>query len=193
MTRTAAVNMTAMAAALRGQDGEPTSILANSSRRLSSSKFGKTARMAGSPSSNMPHNSNVDSCGTVGYRETEDNMEDEDDELAGDSAITEGYAPATVSTSTKNRLRRASEGAHLSKDSKRVVSGELRCEKCGKGYKHSSCLTKHLLVYLGSTVLHFSPSLHAFYNTHRQPQNITSSCPLTLAYCDLLMTQSERY
>lgn len=45
-------------------------------------------------------------------------------------------------TSTKNRNRRASEGSYLVKGSSK--KGELRCDTCGKGYKHSSCLTKHL-------------------------------------------------
>jgi hypothetical protein len=46
---------------------------------------------------------------------------------------------------SKSRARRASEGSRLTKgDGKRISGSELRCEKCGKGYKHSSCLTKHL-------------------------------------------------
>ncbi|KAI9708004.1 MAG: hypothetical protein M1820_004423 [Bogoriella megaspora] len=46
---------------------------------------------------------------------------------------------------TKTQRRRASEGARLVKgESKRMASGELKCETCGKAYKHSSCLTKHL-------------------------------------------------
>lgn len=45
---------------------------------------------------------------------------------------------------TKSRNRRASEGSHLMKGSSK--KGELRCEHCGKGYKHSSCLTKHMYV-----------------------------------------------
>lgn len=46
----------------------------------------------------------------------------------------------------KLRGRRASEGAHLAKNEggKRAASGELRCDQCGKSYKHGSCLTKHL-------------------------------------------------
>ncbi|KAF2805063.1 uncharacterized protein BDZ99DRAFT_511180 [Mytilinidion resinicola] len=52
--------------------------------------------------------------------------------------------PETEKVNNKARLRRASEGSHL-KANKRLVSGsDLKCEKCGKGYKHSSCLTKHL-------------------------------------------------
>jgi len=41
---------------------------------------------------------------------------------------------------SKSRMRRASEGQAI-KDGKK---NDLRCDKCGKGYKHSSCLTKHL-------------------------------------------------
>ena len=68
---------------------------------------------------------------------------------SNDIAIDEGYAPTEhqAGGSNKTRARRASEGSYLSKGDKRA-SGELRCETCGKGYKHSSCLTKHLLVPL---------------------------------------------
>ncbi|TVY55278.1 hypothetical protein LSUE1_G010082 [Lachnellula suecica] len=44
----------------------------------------------------------------------------------------------------QSRMRRASEGQHLTKDGKKVNGGDLKCDKCGKGYKHSSCLSKHL-------------------------------------------------
>jgi hypothetical protein len=47
-----------------------------------------------------------------------------------------------VAQKSKSRNRRASEGSHLIKGDKK--SGDLKCETCGKGYKHSSCLTKHL-------------------------------------------------
>lgn len=65
------------------------------------------------------------------------------------SAVVDG--PATLNNEgsiSKARARRASEGAYLSRSEGKRSSAELRCEKCGKGYKHSSCLTKHLLVYL---------------------------------------------
>ncbi|KAF2757819.1 hypothetical protein EJ05DRAFT_500349 [Pseudovirgaria hyperparasitica] len=59
------------------------------------------------------------------------------------TAITDGPSlsamPAGEKGTSKARIRRASEGSR-----KRVTHGELRCENCGKGYKHSSCLTKHL-------------------------------------------------
>ncbi|KAF3022541.1 hypothetical protein E8E14_012578 [Neopestalotiopsis sp. 37M] len=44
----------------------------------------------------------------------------------------------------KARVRRASDGQPLTKDGKKSNRIELHCDKCGKTYKHSSCLTKHL-------------------------------------------------
>ncbi len=46
----------------------------------------------------------------------------------------------------QSRMRRASEGQHLTKDGKKSNASDLKCDKCGKGYKHSSCLSKHLFV-----------------------------------------------
>jgi len=85
-----------------------------------------------SPPSSLPPRSSL-----VTVRKSErsesaidDDQNDEDDK---DSAF------------TKSRTRRASEGQHLMKgDSKKINPNDLKCEKCGKGYKHSSCLTKHL-------------------------------------------------
>jgi hypothetical protein len=60
--------------------------------------------------------------------------------------------PETIKGNTKSRARRASEGSRLSKgDSKRHSGNELKCDTCGKGYKHHSCLNKHLLVSLHMT------------------------------------------
>ena len=85
-------------------------------------------------------------------------MMDDSPPPAHDSAKEREAAPSNV----KGRSRRASEGAYLSKSDGKRSSGELRCDKCGKGYKHSSCLTKHLLVNLVSLpshcLLHPSPS-----------------------------------
>lgn len=46
----------------------------------------------------------------------------------------------------KNRNRRASEGAQLKTDGKRTAAA-IRCDRCGKGYKHGSCLSKHMCVF----------------------------------------------
>ncbi|KAF8418861.1 hypothetical protein EV426DRAFT_308323 [Tirmania nivea] len=70
-----------------------------------------------------------------------------------DGGISSAAASNSVTSSplTNRRVRRASEGAHVllgGESSEEKVRGkggvELKCDKCGKGYKHSSCLTKHL-------------------------------------------------
>lgn len=80
---------------------------------------------------------------------------------ARSEVLSDGPALASLPESdkgAKSRMRRASEG-----QSKRTSGSELRCEKCGKGYKHSSCLTKHLSVPRRSTYFHRSPvAPHAF-------------------------------
>ena len=76
-----------------------------------------------------------------------DNALEDDDLMQDDGIVVDGMPRGRTDTgSLKARSRRASEGAHLSKGDGKRASGELRCEKCGKGYKHSSCLTKHLSV-----------------------------------------------
>lgn len=80
-------------------------------------------------------------------------------ELKSSSAIVDGPSlttlPENEKGNSKARVRRASEGSRLSKgEGKRTSGAELRCEKCGKGYKHSSCLTKHLSVSLNLTNPH---------------------------------------
>jgi hypothetical protein len=73
-------------------------------------------------------------------------------EAAGSDVVADGPPLASLpeaKASGKPRVRRASEGSRLSKgDSKRSTAPDLKCEKCGKGYKHSSCLSKHLWVSL---------------------------------------------
>jgi len=69
----------------------------------------------------------------------------------GNTAIAEDPSvnPVDKGSNSKARMRRASEGSRLSKsEAKRSATSELKCETCGKGYKHSSCLTKHMLVSL---------------------------------------------
>ena len=61
------------------------------------------------------------------------------------SAVADGPALNSFQSvdKTKNRARRASDGTHLTKKEK-AAAGELKCEHCGKAYKHGSCLNKHL-------------------------------------------------
>ncbi|KAL2277671.1 hypothetical protein FJTKL_15263 [Diaporthe vaccinii] len=63
-----------------------------------------------------------------------------------DSAIDdqENASPEEGDALQKDRVRRASDGQPQAKEGRRFNRPELRCEHCGKGYKHSSCLTKHL-------------------------------------------------
>ncbi len=72
----------------------------------------------------------------------------DDDSMSGDDA--EGSVDG-------NRARRASDGQPLTKDGKKSNRVEVRCETCGKGYKHSSCLTKHLLVIPVPTTRAYQP------------------------------------
>ncbi|EPS36127.1 hypothetical protein H072_10395 [Dactylellina haptotyla CBS 200.50] len=77
----------------------------------------------------------------------------------GVSALTSGFRKSSFGTALKEvvpenaieedgelgpgsarKARRPSDGP----EDGQHVKGELKCEHCGKGYKHSSCLTKHL-------------------------------------------------
>ncbi|UNI14099.1 hypothetical protein JDV02_000770 [Purpureocillium takamizusanense] len=66
------------------------------------------------------------------------------DSSAIDDETHDGSADEAATKFQKARIRRASDGQPLAKESKKSNRVEVRCEKCGKGYKHSSCLTKHL-------------------------------------------------
>jgi len=135
-----ATNVAAVAAAL-GEAGDramPLPIAVGGSRRNTMSKHGSArSAIAGSlpsPPASLPGRKFVTEDGVV-------NMQDSaiDDEL-NDMSADEGD-----STFQNARIRRASDGQPLVKEG-RKNRPELRCEKCGKGYKHSSCLTKHLFV-----------------------------------------------
>ncbi|KAI5371186.1 putative Zinc finger C2H2-type [Septoria linicola] len=62
-----------------------------------------------------------------------------------DVAVEDGPSLSSFQQSekAKAKMRRASDGTRLSKKEK-AATGELKCEHCGKAYKHGSCLTKHL-------------------------------------------------
>lgn len=84
-----------------------------------------------------------------------------------ESAVADDFlSPDNIVSMSKTKARRASEGAYLTKGEGKRASGGLTCEKCGKGYKHSSCLTKHLSVFSNPFVfqllnLHLPPlSMH---------------------------------
>jgi hypothetical protein len=78
------------------------------------------------------------------------------------SAIAEGHA---LEMNRGARNRRSSEGVGalggVGKMGRMRSGSELKCDKCGKGYKHSSCLTKHLFVL----------PLHVFKDWFRMDKN----------------------
>ncbi|KAF2773959.1 hypothetical protein EJ03DRAFT_340780 [Teratosphaeria nubilosa] len=65
------------------------------------------------------------------------------DERGGSSAVLDGPPLSSYGDKSKLKMRRASDGTRLTKKEK-AATGDLKCETCGKAYKHGSCLTKHL-------------------------------------------------
>lgn len=146
MTSSAANNVAAIVAAIKVVDESAETGATPSARRSFSMRAGGTRALetasvtkAGGSMVETPH---------------DEYMHDPDSGVTGmndyaheGSVIVDEISPAANDGRSRARVRRASEGAHLSKGEGKRSSGELRCEKCGKGYKHSSCLTKHLLVH----------------------------------------------
>ncbi|CAD6591385.1 MAG: hypothetical protein ASARMPREDX12_005145 [Alectoria sarmentosa] len=138
MNASAVNNVAAIAAALKDVDekgstsskhGSLNLKTAASSRGLESSKYGSSTGDRYPLGGLADNNDNAN----------EEAMDDEESILEGDFEPNEN-----VTTGSKARARRASEGSYLTKGEGKRSGGEVRCEKCGKGYKHSSCLTKHL-------------------------------------------------
>lgn len=147
----AATNAGAIAAAVReigagGISALSMSVPSSGGRRHTISRTARTGSISNypTPPSSLPsHKPAGPSTSIRKLGRSESAIEDdpnEEDEFEEDDSN-----PALGSS----RMRRASEGQYLIKDEgKRLhgAGGELKCEKCGKGYKHSSCLTKHLFV-----------------------------------------------
>lgn len=72
---------------------------------------------------------------------------------ASESAVDDQEAASNEESETSDKalLRRGSDGQPLAKEGRRFNRPEIHCQHCGKGYKHSSCLTKHLFVPLSSS------------------------------------------
>lgn len=156
MSSNSGTNMAAVAAAVKDATESDLALPVLSNRRSMTLKSSTAASKASepSPTAARPELGNHPSFpGSLpNHAKTASNATRTHPTVEHGSAIAEGPEPSSPSetangTSTKSRMRRASEGSHLVKtDGKRMSGGELRCDKCGKGYKHSSCLTKHLLV-----------------------------------------------
>jgi hypothetical protein len=143
MSQTPVTNVAAIAAAAKGMSGAPLDSSSNGSRRPSkpTSQFrGPSMALNSTMASSMPGNGSHFGPSSYGAA------------AAKSEALTDGPTLATMleqdKANSKSRNRRASEGSRLSKGDGKRSGSDLRCEKCGKGYKHSSCLTKHLLVTL---------------------------------------------
>ncbi len=130
--------MAALTAALR--DGEKTAALPitnSSGRRGTISKPAGRGGLVGSlpsPPASLPNKGTVEM-----KRELSSSAIDDANDVSADDG---------TGKTQKARIRRASDGQPLIKEGKKSSRVELKCEQCGKGYKHSSCLTKHLLVPL---------------------------------------------
>jgi hypothetical protein len=143
MTNTGAnVAAVAAAAAALQESGDmamPLPIAVNGRRNtMSKSGLSRSAIVGSlpSPPASLPTHRFAAESGTVGIQESA--IDDELNDMSGDDG---------ASAFRKARVRRASDGQPLTKEGGRKSNRpELRCEKCGKGYKHSSCLNKHLFV-----------------------------------------------
>ena len=141
MTTTAA-NMAAVAAAINGADeatfGPPNRRSLNS-RTSGSTRGAESMSLGNTPGLSTTYTGNAVS--------KHDGLSGQETDAADNGTAVADGPPLAESGEygSRTRGRRASEGSHLAKnDHKRATGSDLKCEKCGKGYKHSSCLTKHL-------------------------------------------------
>ncbi|EQL02713.1 zinc finger domain-containing protein [Ophiocordyceps sinensis CO18] len=119
-------NLAALTAAVAGGEQSTAMPILGTVRRNASSKT-QVGSLPSPPASLPIHKAIPDV--------KESAIDDEPNEASGDDEL---------ERSPKARVRRASDGQPLVKDAKKSNRVEVRCDKCGKGYKHSSCLTKHL-------------------------------------------------
>ncbi|KAL3474187.1 hypothetical protein BJX99DRAFT_183849 [Aspergillus californicus] len=68
----------------------------------------------------------------------------QDKSISTSQTAVDGSVSTGKPVSIKNRDRRASEGSHLVQGEVKGSRPDLRCDRCGKGYKHGSCLSKHM-------------------------------------------------
>ncbi|EKD13081.1 uncharacterized protein L3040_007164 [Drepanopeziza brunnea f. sp. 'multigermtubi'] len=135
VTSNTASNVAAMVAAAReaGNMGMPIAAHRNTMSKNGSGKIPALGSLPSPPASLSGQRYRLSSTGKLDRGESAI-----DDDQLDDIDVKDG------SGSHQSRVRRASEGHHLTKDGKKAHGGDLKCEKCGKGYKHSSCLSKHL-------------------------------------------------
>jgi hypothetical protein len=130
----------AVAAVLREQGDN--SVNSTSHRRSLASRKGLESTSMGNPSSLGTYFSRpvvgTSNVHATDHKPSAPSIEDD---------VVEEVQSLEKSMNSKGRNRRASEGAYLhAKGEGKRLPSELRCDTCGKGYKHSSCLTKHMWV-----------------------------------------------
>jgi hypothetical protein len=99
-------------------------------------------------------------------------IDDDSQDLSGD----EGDDKAQ-----KARIRRASDGQPLIKEGRKNNRVEVRCETCGKGYKHSSCLIKHRLVH---------PLTQQNISHHTESSTLVFDEPIAVKTSDLMLRET---
>ncbi|KAL9121539.1 MAG: hypothetical protein Q9187_001910 [Circinaria calcarea] len=110
-----------------------------------STKNNKDTRIGEPIATGRPYTADPGSISSTRFHNMDDDMDQGVQDPVGNIAvIRELPSVVNLGNATKNRGRRASEGASLTKFDSKRTSGELKCEKCGKFYKHRSCLAKHL-------------------------------------------------
>ena len=168
MTSNAANNLAAVAAAITGYDGASLGALLSPDVRPVMGRPNIT-RHGQDPTMSAQAALAKTSRYTTIDQQSMDNLKISDEAMEEDSTTAHGSGVLVQNKdSSKARVRRASEGAYLTKTDGKRASGELRCEKCGKGYKHSSCLSKHLLVFLTFVLPHTFSSYAMLAGTFRR-------------------------
>ena len=171
MTSSTANNVAAIVAAIKVVDESPEIGVTPSARRSFTMRAGGTRGIETA--------SVTKAGGSTVEAPRDEYMHDPDGGVAGmndyadeGSVIMNGNSTTANDARSRARVRRASEGAHLSKSEGKRSSGELRCEKCGKGYKHSSCLTKHLLVHPSHRLYTLTPLMLSRWGPRAQPSKL---------------------
>ncbi|KAK9653244.1 hypothetical protein HCH54_003169 [Aspergillus fumigatus] len=146
VTTTAAANAAAaVAASMKDTNGEPIGVPMPSHRR-SSTRRGLESTSVGAPSGfghYLSRSMNSPSQEPAVARKPSPNHSN----IGASSVAAAGGEESSSDNkpvNTKSRNRRASEGSHLIKGEGKRALAELRCDRCGKGYKHGSCLSKHM-------------------------------------------------
>ncbi|QPH01441.1 hypothetical protein C2857_005641 [Epichloe festucae Fl1] len=127
-------NVAALTAAVNNGDQAGAIPIINSGRRNTMSKntLARTSAVGSlpSPPASLPTHRTVPEL----KQESQESAIDDSNDASADEALKLQTAHS----------RRASDGQSLPKDGKKSNRAEVRCDKCGKSYKHGSCLTKHL-------------------------------------------------